>query len=132
MQSQIIAPLLAIISFSGMVVMTVAYFKMQSKLGAKNAEKDLNTTTQEVIATYKEQVSQLKEQIEKYRLDMHNMTDQFGQLKGVMSEKDKTISEMRDILSLRKPEMDKFFTEILPIMSQIKEFMSQINEHMKK
>lgn len=123
--------LLSVIAFAGMVVMTVAFFVMYWKKGGREAEKDLNTTTQEVIATYKEQVNQLKEQVNQYREDMHKLTIEIGRLTGVIEEKDKNNRELKDLLLGRNPEMDNFFKTAAPSLKKVEEFMGEISSYMK-
>lgn len=117
--------ILSIVSFTGMVVMTVAYFKGQSRLGLNEANKDLNTTTQEVITTYKAQVDQMKEQIGNYRKDMHELTLKIGNLQGTIEEKDKQNRELKEILLGRNPDMDVFYKRAVPLVIKVDDYLNK-------
>lgn len=121
--SSFITPALTLMAFCGMVVMTIAYFRMQSKNGGNEANKDLNTTTQEVITTYKTQVEQYKEQLKNYRQDMHDLTLKIGELQGMLVEKDKQNTELKQLILGRNPEIESFYKKAIPVIEQVKEFM---------
>jgi len=103
--------------------MTVAYFKFQAKNGSNQANKDLNTTTQEVINTYKTQVEQMKEQIENYRKDMKELLGKVGHLEGTITEKDRQATELKNLLLGRNPDMDAFYKGAVPLLKRVSEYL---------
>ncbi len=124
--------ILSIVSFAGMVVMTIAFFWTQWKTGSQGANKELNTTTQEVISTYKTQVEQYKEQIGQYRTDMHNLTLEIGKLRGIIEEKDKKNKELESLLLAQNPDVKNFYREAPLVLKDIKDFMIKMDAYFEK
>ena len=100
----------------------------------------------EVINTYREQVRQLKEEMKvqgdtqlaamKAQEKTHNeqmtaLTSKVGELTGLITVKDNTIKELKELLLEKSPEMLEFykmgndyFREAKPILSEIKNHLA--------
>lgn len=110
--------------------MTIAFFWTQWKKGGKDAERELDATTQAIIATYKERVNQLTEEVSRYREDMHKMQNDIGELKGVLSEKTKQNKEMQDLLLGRNPDVEAFYKTALPVLNELRQFMEKMTNEL--
>lgn len=90
-----------------------------------------STASSEVITTYKEQVQQLKEELatqsKNHTDQMNALTAKVGELTGLITAKDTQITDLKNLLLEKTPEMlefyqmgNKYFKEAAPILSEIK------------
>lgn len=120
---------------AGVFLAACAYVYTQIRTGGSRASS-------EVIATYREQVSQLKEELtaqaknhsdqmtamaDRHSKEMNTLTDKVGVLTGLVTAKDAQIKELKDLLLEKSPEMVEFyktgnsyFKEAAPILQEIK------------
>lgn len=115
----------------GFIIFGGGYLFVQWKLGAKGVSS-------EVIATYKEQVAQLKEELiaettgrEQDRHDLKNEIQALGikvaTMQGQMLEKDKKLQEFTAIFQGKDPELKQILQEIRDFMKKLSE-QSQTNQ----
>lgn len=72
-----------------------------------------NKTSTEVIATYREQVGQLKGELKEERDKRESLNNQLGHLRGEFEAQKKKTEEYQAILQNRNPEMQKFMEVVL-------------------
>lgn len=108
----------------GILAAAIAYVISQWKSGGSKAST-------EVIATYREQVQQLKDELatqaKAHTEQMTALTAKVGELTGLITAKDTQINELKNLLLEKTPEMLEFykmgndyFREAKPILSEIK------------
>lgn len=110
-----------------------------------------NQVITEVLKAYEIQVKQLKERVETCEgLHRENLNER-GKMQGVIQEKDKRIAVLEAIATNKNPEMNDFmmyitrvakssetymkesekFMQVLPdVLTEIKDFMHKLNQHM--
>lgn len=96
----------------GFLILGLSYIFVQWRYGQ-------NKASVEVIETYKEQVYQLREQV-------NNLSKELGILEGVVKEKDSQIKTYLAILQNRNPEMEAFIQSISKVANDATAFMKDM------
>lgn len=123
----------------GIVAAAVAYIIVQVRTGGTKASS-------EVIATYREQVGQLKAELmaqaknhsdqmtamsDRHSTEMSKLTAKVGELTGLVQAKDSQIKELKDLLLEKSPEMIDFYKKGNSYFSKAEPIISQIAAHLQ-
>lgn len=105
-------------------VQTVGYFVTTSILILSFWKLGGNTASNQVIATYKEQVGQLRDQVSE-------LTNKVGVLTGQLREKDDRIKTLESIATNRNPELETFMKYVTETMKQSSGINTEVQAYMK-
>lgn len=111
--------LVPVMNFAGMLILGGVIVFIQWRQGTTKASQDGLQVSSEVINAYKEQVAQLKEQLENYRKEMSILSTKVGELTGMLGEREKQNNQLREILTNRNPEMEAFYKEAMSMMGKV-------------
>lgn len=113
----------------GVFIAAISYVVTQWRQGGTRASV-------EVIATYREQVTQLKEQLKEqaqaHTDQINSLTTRVGELQGQLQARDTLVNELKNILTDREknPEMLQFYSEGLNYFKEAKPLLEEIKQHL--
>ncbi len=124
----------------------VSLFFSSKKTAVKDdleTQNDLTLYLKNQIETYKEMIREYDQKMEERNKEFDKKYNELGKelaaLKATSDEKDKTIAKYLEVLQNRNPELDQFIKDSrakwdqqINIISQVLQFMKNINEHMNK
>lgn len=84
-----------------------------------------NRASSEVIATYKEQVVALKDEVNRFKDKVDSLTKELFTQKGAVAEKDKQIQSLQMVLQGRDPQQEQTMKFINDVASKANDFMSK-------
>lgn len=121
-----------IVNIIGFITLGLGYLFVQFKMGGRGVSN-------EVIATYKEQVVQLKEEVQTEKdaraKDRHDLRNQIqglslkvANMEGQLTEKDKKIEDLTTIFQGRSPAQDEFMKTSAALGKMAIEYMKRSDE----
>lgn len=126
-----IPQLIPILTFVAVVIFGLAFLYMQKKLGSDKATADAININESVIAGFKEQVAQYKDQVAKLREDIQALTQEVGKLQGIIQEKDKQLNILQAVLAGRDPQSTELASKALTFIMTATKDLRDIKTHLK-
>lgn len=135
----------------GILVGGAGYFLQAWRKGSKEEKTEVVSSADQLSSFWKEQVDGFKEVVATLQEKINTMTGEIGELRGQLNEKTKQAAEYKEILQGQNPEMKQFMETMLAVseqsqkfmadnvgfqqtqsnvMTEIKDFMSQINANL--
>lgn len=112
----------------GIFVAAISYALSQWRSGGSRASV-------EVIATYREQVQQLKDELlaqaTNHTKQINDLTEKVGNLTGLISAKDTQITELKNLLLDKSPEMVEFYKTGNNYFKKAEPILSAIESHLQ-
>lgn len=109
----------------GVIVFGAVFLYIQAKQWGLKAGN-------EVIETYRAQVTQLKEQIAAMWSEVISVRSELDKMRWVIEEKDKVNKDLRAIIEARNPDMQTFYKEALPALRDISTYFKEFAPIMEK
>ncbi len=109
----------------GIFVLAIGYLVAQYKKG--NNEGNV-----EVIKLLREQMEGLKLVVYENQQEVKRLSEEIIKLKILGEEKDKKIKELTELLQNKDPRLQTFMKETTDILTEIKNFMHNINQNFER
>ncbi|MES2224179.1 MAG: hypothetical protein V4469_04580 [Patescibacteria group bacterium] len=98
----------------------------------KQYKNDAVKVSAEVIAAYKIQVEQYKEEVAKLRSDLSETSHKMGTQDGIIAEKNKQIEDYKLLIANRNPALENILSEVVLFMKKIDQRLGFSETELKK
>src|SRR5574337_704388 len=101
----------------GFFLLGIGYLFTQWKNGSQQATKD-------VILIYQTQLKQLKEQYKESSEQIHKLTSEIGELRGILKEKDERIKTLEAVDLSKNKQLNEYMNNSNILMEQILKYVA--------
>lgn len=120
--------ILPLINILGLLTLGGAIVFTQWRLGLNRTAEEGTRVSREVIDAYKEQVSQLREELDKERDLRTTLSNQVATLQAEGVERQKKIEELTLLLTGKSPDQEKYMIEMRALAATATAFIKRSDD----